>query len=501
MRSKKALKNIISNLMFQISVVICNFILPILIIRTFGSNVNGLVSSITQFLAYITLLESGVGVVIRSCFYKPIANHNKEEIQNIIYASNKFFKLIAGIFVIYIAILCFVYPHFINSTFDSLFTISLILILSISTFFEYFFGMSYKLFLKADQKTYIISNVQTIVTILNAVIVVVLIKLGFSIQIVKLCASFVFIIRPIFQNIYVKKKYNISFENVDKNYKIAKKWDGLAQHIAGVIHNNTDTAILSFFSLTYVSIYAVYNLVTRAVKSLTESFTNGIEASFGDMYVKEEFNHLNKSFKTYEIFYLSVTTIVFICTFVLITPFVTVYTKDVTDANYFQPLFGYILVLSEYIYMIRLPYSGLVHAIGHFKETKRGAWIEAILNIILSVILIYKFELVGVVMATFIAMSIRTAEFIYYSSRHVLKRDLKIPLKMLLIFFTEFILSVLVCQLLPDLSQISYISWIIKAIEVFVITFIIVITINSIFYREEKNNLKEMLKRIIVKKN
>ncbi len=58
MRSKKAILNIISSLMMQITILICGFVVPKLIITNFGSNVNGLISSITQFLAYISLLES-----------------------------------------------------------------------------------------------------------------------------------------------------------------------------------------------------------------------------------------------------------------------------------------------------------------------------------------------------------------------------------------------------------------------------------------------------------
>ena len=57
MRSKKALKNIISSLLLQLVTVICGLILPRAIIGKYGSNVNGLISSITQFLTYITLLE------------------------------------------------------------------------------------------------------------------------------------------------------------------------------------------------------------------------------------------------------------------------------------------------------------------------------------------------------------------------------------------------------------------------------------------------------------
>ena len=499
MRSKKALKNIVSNLLLQVTVIVCNFIIPILIIQNFGSNVNGLVSSILQFLSYIMLLDSGVGAVVKSALYKPIANKNKEEIENIIYASNKFFKLLASIFIIYIVVLCFIYPTVINSTFDKWFTISLILILSLSTFFEYFFGMSYKLFLQTDQKTYVISNIQIVVTILNAILTVILINSGCSIQIVKLVAALIFIARPIIQNIYVKKKYNLSFKNVDKKYKLPKKWDGLVQHIAYLIHNNTDTVVLSFFSLTLVSIYSVYSLVIKGVKNITNSFTNGIDSSFGDMMAKNEIEHLNKSFKTYEVFYFTIITIAFICTFLLITPFITVYTRNVTDADYIRPLFGYLIVISEFIYEIRLPYSGLVVAAGHFKETRKGAFIEAFSNIIISVILVYKFGIIGVAIGTIVAMTIRTAEFVYHSSKYLLKRSIGVSIKLFLIILLEFVLSVLVCHFLPDLTSISYISWIIKAILVFVITSVIVLGINLSIFKGERNNLKNMIKKILKK--
>ncbi len=497
MRSKKALKNIVSNLALQVTVIICNFIIPILIIKKFGSNVNGLVSSILQFLAYITLLDSGVGAVVKSYLYKPIASKNKEEIQNIIYASNKFFKLLASIFIVYIIVLCFVYPTIINSTFDKWYTISLILILSLSTFFEYFFGMSYKLFLQTDQKTYIISNIQIAVTILNAILTVILINLNCSIQIVKLVASLIFIVRPIIQNIYVKKKYNLSFKKVDKNYKIDKKWDGLAQHIAYIIHNNTDTVVLSFFSLVDVSIYSVYLLIIKGVKNITNSFINGIDSSFGDMMAKNENDHLNKSFKTYEVFYFTIITIFFICTFILITPFVTVYTRNVTDANYIRPLFGYLIVISEFIYEIRLPYIGLVTAAGHFKETRKGAWIEAITNIVISVVLVYKFGLIGVAIGTIVAMTIRTIEMIYHASKYLLKRNYSVSIKMILVIMLEFCLSVFICSFLPNLTEINYIAWFIKAIMVFIITMIVVLSINLLIYKDEKNNLKSMIKRIL----
>lgn len=105
MRSKKAVFNIIANLFLQIFIFAYGFILPKIVIQKYGSNVNGLISSITQFLSYISLLESGVGPVVKSILYKPLSNHNKSEIEDILYSTEVFFKRIAYIFLVYILIL------------------------------------------------------------------------------------------------------------------------------------------------------------------------------------------------------------------------------------------------------------------------------------------------------------------------------------------------------------------------------------------------------------
>ena len=206
MRSKKAFYNIITSLVLQIIILICGFIVPKLIIRKFGSDVNGLTSSINQFLSYITLLESGIGPVVRSALYKPIAKNDIKSIKNILHVSEKFFRKISFIFIIYLIILSVLYPIITNDTFSYFYTFSLILIISISTFFEYYFGITYKLYLQANQETYITSYIQILVYVLNIFIVLLLVKLNVGIHFIKLLSSLIFIVRPIIQNLYVKKK-------------------------------------------------------------------------------------------------------------------------------------------------------------------------------------------------------------------------------------------------------------------------------------------------------
>ena len=72
-REKLLVYNSITSLVGQIASVICGFVLTRLILGRYGSETNGLVASITQFLGFISFLELGIGAVVKSALYMPLA--------------------------------------------------------------------------------------------------------------------------------------------------------------------------------------------------------------------------------------------------------------------------------------------------------------------------------------------------------------------------------------------------------------------------------------------
>jgi len=496
MRGKKALCNIISNLALQFVIIVYGFVVPKIIITNFGSNVNGLISSITQFLGYIALLESGFGPVVKATLYKPISKKNREEIALILKASEKFFRNISKIFLVYILFLAFFYPVVLNNSFSYIYTFSMVIIISISTFAEYYFGMTYRLYLQAEQKNYIISIIQVILYVFCIMCIILLSKMNVNIHLIKLITGLIFVFRPIIQNFYVKKKYCIDLKNINDSYKINNKWDGLAQHIAYVIHSNTDIVILTLFSnLLEVSVYSIYRMVTNAIKALIQSLSNGIDALFGDMIAKGEYENLNHKYNSYEIVFFTVTTIIFTCTILLIVPFIQVYTKGIQDANYIRKLFAYLIVIGEYIWAIRLPYSSITLAAGHFKETRKGAWIEALCNIIISICLVFKYGIIGVAIGTIVAMSIRTIEYIYHTNKYILKRNAWKSWGKILLVIIETLICIYISHCISYLDNNNYFNWIINAIMVTFYVSIVTITINILFFKKDFKSIIKQLKK------
>ena len=152
MRSKKTVINTIMSLLEELVAIVSGFILPRLILSFFGSQYNGLTTSITQFLACSVLLRAGIGGATRAALYKPLAEKDKSQVDSIVKATNIFMQKIAGILIIAIIAFAAIYPFLIRNKFGWFFTFSLFVIIGASTFAESFFGITYLIVLQADQR-------------------------------------------------------------------------------------------------------------------------------------------------------------------------------------------------------------------------------------------------------------------------------------------------------------------------------------------------------------
>lgn len=489
---KKLKMNTITSLMYQVVSIVSGFILPRLILQYYGSGVNGVVSSVTQFLSIISLCECGVGAVVQSALYKPLANNDIPEISKIYASSNRFFRRVAYILIAYIVVLIGVFPFINDGGYDFRFTATLILSIAIGSLAQYYLGITYQLILNAAQMVYIQMIVRAVCIVMNVIASMFLIINGSSIQLVKLVSSLIFIVQPLFYVVVVKKKYKI-----DKNIKysdepIKQKWNGMAQHISNVVFENTSVLILTVMStLENVSIYGVYHLVTNGLKLFFTSMTIGMKSYLGDLFARKETNVLNKAFDKFEWLMHTGSTLIFTVAGILIVPFVKVYTFGVNDAEYVQPIFALCMCVATAIYTIRLPYSYMIQAAGHFKQTQSSAIIEAILNIITSIVFVKLFGLVGVGVSAVVAMIYRTVYFIIYLSSHILHRDISKTMKNIFVDILSCVVMVASTTWIT-LNNVTYFSWIVMAIEVFTICAVEMLLMNLVFY---KDNITGFFKR------
>lgn len=496
MRSRKLLWNTVSSLAQQVTTIVCGFILPRLILSSFGSEVNGLVTSITQFLAIIAFLEMGVGSVVKSSLYKPLANKDDEEVSRIIVSAGRFFKRIAATLVVYIVALCFLYPYFSDQQFSVLYTAGLIVAIGINSFSQYYFGLVDGLLITADQRGYIFYTSQMVAVILNTAVCALMIHLGASIHMVKLATSLIYLLRPLAVRAYINRHYTINRKITYTTEPIKQKWNGIAQHVAAVLLNNTGTVVLTLMAtLSDVSIYSVYYLVVHGVSQLFISMTNGVQALMGEMLAKKEKQKLDNLFRWTEWSIHTGTMFVFGCTAVLVVPFVQVYTKGVSDANYMQPLFGLLLTLAHAGHCLRLPYNLMILAGGHYKQTQSNYIVAAVLNVVFSVVTVKVWGLVGVAIGTLLAMVYQTVWMAWYISRDLIKWPFRRFLKQVAVDALAFAAAYAISGLIR-MNGVSYAAWVILAVKVALVWLVVILAVNAVFYRR---NMQLLFKKLLRK--
>lgn len=493
---KVTLINIISSVLLQIFTIIYGFIIPKIIIDYFGSEVNGLVSSITQFLSYISLLEGGVTAVIIAKLYKPLVENDNKKISSIIVTANKFYKKIGICFIFYSIILAFLYPIVFNKfNFDYIYVFSLTLILSISLVIQYMLSLGIKCLLSADKKIYIVSFTQTIIIILNIFLAIISVKIYPSIHIFKFLTGITYFMQPIIFNIVVQKKYKINKKSKYDTSLIEDRWNGFANNIAYFIHTSTDISILTIFTnLVTVSVYSVYSLVTSGIKSLIGAINNGIFPTIGQLYAKGNKDELNEKFDLYEIVYLSIVFFVATITILLITPFVEIYVGSKQFIlGYNQPLFGIIIVIVTLLDLAKIPHVNLSYSANKFKELTVPCFIEAFINITVSIVLVKKIGLVGVAIGTLIAMLYRLFYQVSFTEKIICRKKNKFW-KTFIVLSLSSIISLFLCYKFIPIKNISVIKWVLYGLVYSIITLLVFLI--SLFIIIDKKKIKKLFLKL-----
>jgi len=180
-------------------------------------------------------------------------------------------------------------------------------------------------------------------------------------------------------------------------------------------------------------------------------------------------------------------------TSVLVIPFIEIYTRGIHDANYIQCAFAFLLVMAHAGHCLRLPYSTLIMATGHYKQTQNNFIMAAILNVVISVLTVKRFGLIGVAIGTLVAMLYQTIWMAIYISKNLIKWPIKNFVKQVFVDVITWGFGVLTTRKMSMYGE-SFVAWTILAVKDAMIWIVIVIGINFIF---NKTRMIEVIHKII----
>lgn len=466
--------------------IVAGFVVQRAILTTYLSEINGLTSTISQFLGYLTLIEAGLGTASIQALYKPLAENDWEKASGILSATEILYRKTGLMFLGLLTGLSLLMPIMVNSTLEVKLIALLTFLTGMGDVISYLFMGRYTALLTADQNISVIYSTNMIGTIISSVSRIILINAEVNILIVQAATLMTVIIKMLILRFYVKKHYkHINYKSKPDYKATSKRWSVLIHNIAGMVVFHTDMIILSIFdSLKMVSVYNVYNYVFSNINSILHTtFSTAPLATFGHLYSRKD-EKFDDFYSAFELFYMILMTIVFSTALVMILPFVTLYVDKVSDINYFDPMLAILFFVIGIMNLVRLPSLIMINASGSFKETQKGAIIEAIINITVSLILLKPLGVYGLLLGTCISYLYRTTDVIVYSYKHIIHRSMFKFLKLALPNIISLATIVVPLFFINKVTVTSWLDWVLKAFIVVIISALVTLLINVIFNKK-----------------
>lgn len=480
MRFKRSFKNLYWGIIGQIIILITGFVVPRLFLVEYGSEVNGLFSSINQIFIYVSLLEGGIGAATVQALYKPIVFSDRNSISEILSATRIYYKKISFYYLICVLIFSLVFPNIISSDLNKVQIGFLVFLQGLSGVINFYFQATLKQLLLAEGKNYIVSNVNLLTHLLTSMAKVILIILSSNLIFIQISYLVINVLSMIIYYSYFKINYSwVDFNQKPNNEALIQKKSFLIHNISLIIFSSTDMIILSIFcDLKIVSVYSIYSLVFISLNSIVNTINNSILFNFGQIY-HEDKNRYLELHDAYDNYYIAFVFSIFTICYLLIIPFITLYTKGIVDINYIDRNLAILFVIIQLLTSIRIVSNNLIKISGHVKQTVNRTIFEALLNISLSIILVNIIGIYGVLIGTIIALLYRTTDIVHYANTIILKRNCIKILKNVIVNSILFLIVVLFSSFWKiDIN--SYIDFIIKSIILCIVIVPIFLIANSI---------------------
>lgn len=404
MRFRNSILNMISELIPQLILMVIGFIKISMFISLYGHDVNGFNLTITQIIAYLALVEGGFGIALTQALFKPLAEGNQQKIKELYLGGEKILHIIAAIILILSVVVGLFLPNFTKGVFSNWYTVLAFFIVVIPTVFSYFL-MAPTLVVIADQKNYKV----------NTILKTLAITRGLA-QLLFMYLKWDYLTLVIVDGVVIFLQYYLSRQMAFKEYPYLKQTKGLkpdmtalentksllVHKIAYIIKSSSSNIILlgaypGTIGLTLSSIFGNYYYIISMFIQILGGVLNAPKESFGNLLHTEK-ERVYDVFKEYLSLGYFISTIICVVTFVTINDFMPFWLHENAKTQTLLVVFCFCYILFEA--MVRIPIHNIRDAAGLFKESRKYAVLEAILNIIIAIVLVKQYQIAGILMAT-----------------------------------------------------------------------------------------------------
>ena len=417
-RTMAFMGNVLSSLLLQVVSIVVGFVVPHALIGTYGSGLNGLVTSLTQFVSYVQLVEAGISSAAVFQLYAPLARQDTAGASRVVSAARVFYYKSGVAFTALMLALACLYPVFIQvEGVSSVGVFILTLALGATGFLDFFTLAKYRVLLTATQRNWVIQLATIAYKVLYTAVVLVGTFSGASIVALFVVAILPIAVRTAILVVYAKRNYpDIDFSADARGLKLDQRWDAFFLQVLGAVQSGAPTIVATFVlgDLSLVSVFSVYMLVANGLQNAISSFSQGTQASFGDVIARGQRETLKRSFREFQAMAYGVSGVACGVGIALIVPFVQLYTADIADVNYVYPLVGALCMVNVLLYHLKTPQGLLVISAGLYRETRLQTATQTAILLVGAIVLGVLFGMPGILAGMILSNLYRDIDLMYF---------------------------------------------------------------------------------------
>lgn len=453
-RTEKTIRNSFFALCEQAIYSVMSFICRTVFIYSLGKTYLGFNGLFSDILTLLSLAELGFGTAILYAMYQPMAEGNKKKIAALLNLY-KYVYISVGIVVTVIGAAITPFLNLFISDMPQMTEIPIIYLLYLLNTTATYFFVYKKSILIIDQKSFVSSLIFSACSILQNISQIAILQI-FKNYIVYLIVQVIFtLLNNILVSVYVDNNY--SYLKTYKNERVSKEEKAsifqnvkamFLSKISSAVVSSTDNLLIStFVSTITLGIYSNYTLFTTILRTVITKLFEGLTGSVGNLVATETTENIYKNFKN--IWFMNYWLVAF-CTgelFILINPFISCWLGE----EYLLP--GYVVLIiciNFYMRFIRNTFITFTDTYGLFVEFKIKCIFEAVINLLVSLLLVVvlKLGIFGVLLGTFIS---NFATNFWYEPYILFNKKFCVPLSN---YYKDFSLYFLVLSVVTSIVKI-----------------------------------------------
>ena len=399
MRTKRTLLNFITDIVPMLLIAVIGVYKIRIFVDFLGEETLGAYQLFAQIFMYLTLVEAGFGTAILYKLYKPAKDNDTKKINELLSGCRVIFNIIAIVIFAFGIVVSFGLNIFIKDlTLDYSYVQVAFLINLIANVLNYFF-ITFSIIYNINQRKYKTNLIVQAFTIVKSLGEIVLLTQGVNligITILGLGTNLIIQVVIMFMS---RKDYPELDVNVkDKDFSTKEEIRHILPFkITSLIGNNIDIVVISsFLGLAQVATYGAYNYIVISLRNIVQKFSDASLASIGNITVSDDKDDYT-FFREFNSFMFFVAALLCVPLYFLFNPFIQLWVGETMMVNNVTVLFFVAILYST---IVRVPISSYITAYGLFKQTKKAAYIEMVVNFTITLAAVHSFGIMGVLGAT-----------------------------------------------------------------------------------------------------